>query len=272
MTIISVKEIPILPSGKYKHREILLKCDECYVEYNCQYSKSRSLKSELHFCSIQCSSKSMSAGILSKKTHDKLIEKYGSSYVETESFKKEREKTWISKYGVKNILSSPEIQEKIKNTNLEKYGREVYAGGDDWESKLDRDEIVRKAWLTKIKNGTCSKSAPEERLAIILEKEFGEDNIRRQVLMIKQWIDFYVVSLDLYIQIDGIYWHGLNRDLDIIKLGKTSQDQKIYKQILRDEKLNEYMKISNKKLVRITDSKIKNSSDTEILDIIITGK
>jgi hypothetical protein len=271
MTIISVKEEPILPSGKHKHREILLKCDECGVEYFCKYKKDRALKSELHFCSKKCSSKSMSDGLLNKRTHDELIKKYGSSYVETEMFKKEREETWLTRYGVKNILSSLEIQEKIKSTNLERYGREVYAGGDDWESKLDRDDIARKAWLTKIKNGSCSKSAPEERLATILEKEFGKENIHRQILTIKQWIDFYIVSLDLYIQVDGIYWHGLNRDLEIIKLGKTSQDQKIYKQILRDEKLNDYMKNNNKKLVRITDLKIKNSSDAEILDII-TGK
>jgi hypothetical protein len=268
MTILSIKEIPILPSGKYKHREILLKCDECGIEYTRPHSKNRDLKSELHFCSKRCSDKSITDGALRQKSVNTMNVKYGSSYVKTKKFKVEREETFLRKYGVKSILNSPEIKQKIRKSNLEKYGQEVYAGSDDWESKLDRIEIARKAWLTKIENGTCSKSAPEEKLFLLLESVFGKSDIKRQVRVIRRWIDFYIISIDLYIQVDGVYWHGLNRNIELIKLGKTSQDRKIYKQILRDQKLNQYMKDNNFRLVRLTDEQIKTYLPEDIIAIL----
>lgn len=268
MTIVCIEEQLIVSGGKNKRRKILLRCDECQKEYYCQYSKSRALKSKLHFCSKTCSSKSMSNGKLKQKTHDELRNKYGSSYVNTDKFKTEREELWLRRYGVKNILKAPAIREKIKQTNLKKYGREVYAGSDDWESKLDRGDIARKSWLTKIANGTCSKSLVEERINNILTTKFGEANVKRQVPLIGQWIDFEILIPNFYLQVDGVYWHGLNRDIDIIKQGTSSQDQKIYKQILRDEKLNEYMKNKNMVLLRITDETINLSSDEEIFKLI----
>ena len=86
--------------------------------------------------------------------------------------------------------------------------------------------------------------------------------------MIRQWIDFYIVSINLYIQVDGVYWHGLNRSLKEIRLQKTSQDKKIYKQILRDRKLNKYMKKEQLRLVRITDDEISEKTDNEIILLI----
>ena len=122
--------------------------------------------------------------------------------------------------------------------------------------------------MTKIKNGTCSKSNPEEYLYEILLHFFTESDIQRQVPVIRQWVDFYIKSINLYIQVDGIYWHGLNRDLETIKLGKTTQDKKIYKQILRDEKLNKYIKDNNISLLRITDEELKSFTKEQIITII----
>jgi len=85
---------------------------------------------------------------------------------------------------------------------------------------------------------------------------------------VKKWIDFYIPSIDLYIQVDGVYWHGINRPKEDIALQKTSQDIKIYKQILRDEKLNQYMKENKFKLLRITDEQINNMSDEAIINYI----
>jgi very-short-patch-repair endonuclease len=265
MTII--KLIEYSSTRKYKKRDITLKCDECHKIYDCESRyKIRAIKSELHFCSKDCSKQSFSSGKLKQKANKKLIEKYGSFYVQTREFKKQQKEQCLQQYGVESRLEAKEILEKIKQTCLEKYGKETFVGSDVHKSKLDYDAIAQKAWKTKIKNGTCSKSKIEERIAQILDS----NNIKyeRQVPKIKQWIDFYLISMDLYIQIDGVYWHGLNRPIEIIAEGNTSQDKKIYKQVLRDNKLNQYMKNNGLNLLRITDEQINKMSDDDVLNYI----
>jgi len=242
-------------------------CDDCGLIFDHKFN-SRAKKSELHFCCKKCSNNSITNGRLRKSTDDGQFEKYGSIYVNSKEFKKKQEENCIINYGVKTIMASPLIQEKIRKTCKEKYGRETYTGTEDHKSKCDYKDIAQKAWNTKIKNGTCSKSKPEEKLFDIIKKNFGVDDIFRQISVIKQFVDFYIKSKDLYIQVDGVYWHGLNRKTKDIKLGKTRQDLKIYKQILRDRKLNKYMKNNNKKLIRITDEHIKKLSDADILKLL----
>jgi hypothetical protein len=276
MGLIKVEKVLIVGFKNKFTNKIHLQCDECGKEYICKlWNKARALnEGQLHFCSRQCLNlANRSDGILRKKTTQVLFDIYGTtSFFDTDEFKRQQEEFCLEKYGVKSRLESMFILEKIKETCLQKYGQETYAGSDDWESKIDRNEIVKKAWLTKIKNGSCSKSGPEEKLNEILVAKFGSDNVQRQVSMLRQWVDFYVLPLNLYIQVDGVYWHGLNRNIEIIKLGKTSQDKKIYKQILRDEKLNKYMKENNMKLIRITDDEIKSLTKEEILYILNAEK
>lgn len=132
------------------------------------------------------------------------------------------------------------LRNQFKQICLEKYDAECFAA-----SKVGRNKL----------NEVC------------LEK-FGQDNVERQVSVLRQWVDFYIKSIETYIQVDGVYWHGLNRDIEYIKQGNTSQDIKIYKQILRDQKLNEYMQENNLKIVRITDEQVKELSDEKILELI----
>lgn len=210
----------------------------------------------------------MSDGKLRDATVKTQIEKYGSIYIETDEFTEKQKSTFLDKYGVESVMSSPEIRKKIEGIFEEKYGRRSFTGSDEHKSKCDFNEIAQKAWATKIKNGSCSKSNPEEKLYSILVNEFGDSNVTRQVPVIKQWVDFHIPTLDLYIQVDGIYWHGLDRDIEIIKQGNTSQDRKIHKQILRDEELNLFMKENKMKLIRITDEQINKTSTEEIINLV----
>lgn len=151
---------------------------------------------------------------------------------------------------------------------MERYGRETYTGSADHQSKMDFKEIAQKAWITKIANGSCSKSLPEERLNSILVKEYGADAVSRQMPVIRQWVDFYLDPLTLFVQVDGTYWHGLNRPFEQIEAQKTTQDVKIYKQILRDRKLNAHMTENGLNIVRITDEQMIKMTDEEILNHI----
>ncbi len=63
-------------------------------------------------------------------------------------------------------------------------------------------------------------------------------------------IDFFVSTTLVYFQLDGVYWHGLDRP--IVKQTNTT----IQKTMLRDKKQIDWFQKNNKKLVRITDKQM----------------
>jgi very-short-patch-repair endonuclease len=272
MTIVKI-EIEEKTAGrnrKYQKKILYLKCDHCDDEYICpENTKIRACKMQNHFCSKSCSTKSLQNGLLRSKVECTLIEKYGvKGYVTASDFQNKSKKSCLDKYGVDHGMKTKEVKNRLRKICLEKYGKETFLGSDVWRSKVDHKDIARKAWLTKIKNGSCSTSRTEENLYLLLCDIFGADDIVRQVYIIRQWVDFYIKSLNLYLQLDGIYWHGLNRDISQIKNSNIRQDKKIYQNYLRDQKLNSYMKEKGLKMVRITDEFFNKSCKQDIVNLL----
>lgn len=272
MTVLDIEKIPVLFKGKPTKRsklKILLQCDECSKTYFSSHDKRRIFKMKHHFCSILCSRKSFVQGVIKEEIKKTCNEKYGADCFASSKIGRNKLNTaCLDSLGHISAFSNATVREKIKQTCLEKYGNETYTGSEDHQSKLNYTEIAQKAWQTKIKNGSCSKSEPEEKMFSILKKYFGNKNVDRQKNIINQWVDFYISSDKFYLQVDGVYWHGLNRPLKEIKLQKTSQDVKIYKQILRDKELNKYMKKNNLILIRITDEEVNKLKNNEIIQLI----
>lgn len=253
----------------YKKAKIELKCDHCNKIYMCpENQKTRAKKQEHHFCSKECVRDSNSKGLLKGKREKTMLERYGNkSFTATKEFQDKFTANCLKKYGVKSHLEVPEILNKIRATCLEKYGQEAFAGSEAHKSKLDYQEIVKKAWKTKLKNKRLKNisSKQEEGMYFLLCEEFGSKDIVRGQKILNQFVDFYIKSLDVYVQIDGIYWHGLNRPLEVIKNSNTRHDKKIYKQVLRDRQLNNYCQDKKIKLVRITDEEFDSMSSSELL-------
>lgn len=272
MTIIKIeiKETNAGKNRKYKKKTLHLRCDHCNIEYICSENvKVRALKAESHFCSKDCSTKSLQNGLLRSKVEHTLVKKYGvKGYVAASDFQSKSKKSCLDKYGVDHGMKTEEAKNKLKKVCLEKYGKETFLGSDSWRSKVDHKDIARKAWLTKIKNGSCSTSRTEEKLYQLLCDIFGNDDVTRQACIAKQWVDFYIRSLDLYLQLDGVYWHGLNRDINQIKNSNVRQDKKIYQNYLRDQKLNSYMESRGLKMIRITDEFFNKSCKQDIVNLL----
>lgn len=127
----------------------------------------------------------------------------------------------MKKYGVVSPLKSPIIAEKARKTNMNRYGgptpfqspmivdkiKETCLARYGVAHPLLSPEIKKKIYETTKKNG-FDKSNPEtaffEYLKAIDEKT--EHNVFHPVHFYK--IDFYMPKFDMWIQFDGVYWHG----------------------------------------------------------------
>ncbi len=114
--------------------------------------------------------------------------------------------TNLERYGVENPFQSESIKSKIKQTNLEEYGVEGYTQSQDYQSRLN--EIQSKINNTKSSNNTFNASKIEEEFAshldqnhIIYKRQYKSD-------LYPFNCDFYLPDYELYIEIQGSWTHG----------------------------------------------------------------
>lgn len=196
---------------------------------------------------------SLSSPIVREKIVKTTVERFGVKNSSHSSIVKQKialsnEKTCIERYGVKNVMYVDEVQIKqrnhAKNTLLQKY---------DVVNPMQLDDAKIKRHKTMKHNASFQKSKPEDLLFQILTTLFGD--VQRQVLMNSRWpIDFYVKSIDTYVQYDG-YWHGYKRgvirNINEVAEFKNKHDTIIHRKMLIDVEQNQWFSEQGLKLVRI---------------------
>lgn len=112
------------------------KCEKCDKIVKREYRKYLNNKDNHYFsCSSKCGSDKM------KLT---CLEKYGVEHVMyKEEFKNKLKETNIARYGTSNVFQSKSIKEKIKNTNLERYGCEHPMKSDKVKNKVKETNLER---------------------------------------------------------------------------------------------------------------------------------
>jgi len=182
------------------------------------------------------------------------LEKWGVSHPSQSSeIKEKKREAAVTRYGVDNVSQSEEVKASKRQTCQVRYGVENTFQSRTLMSKVDRAAAYRKRLDTMRRDGTVKKSLPEDRLYELLHSVFGD--VERQVIINDRWpIDFYVKSMDIYIQFDGVYWHGLDRPIDVIAKHKTSQDIIIHKKWLTDREQDTWFESNGLRLFRISDS------------------
>lgn len=111
----------------------------------------------------------------------------------------------------------------------------------------------------KVKNKYIS--GPETRLIDFLREHFPL--IKTQVRLHDQRIDAYIPECDVYIQLDGVYWHGLDEKLE--------RPNAVIRKMRKDMLLNG-MFIGSKrgpKLFRITDKQWEHLEETNTRELVI---
>ncbi len=125
-------------------------------------------------------------------------------------------KTNIEKYGVANGHDL-KVNEKIRQTSLKKYGTEHPWQSETIKQKSEQTKFERykdrhytnreKCWETTKKNGWY-KTSLEDRYFPLLKEKFP-DIIQHYVSDKYPFeCDFYITSLDIFIEFNGIWTHG----------------------------------------------------------------
>jgi len=158
---------------------------------------------------------------------------------------KKLKQTCLERYGIERPSKLKSIQEKVKETNLKKYGGTGFASkeinekiklkiiekyGVDNISKLE--EIKRKKIETEKINNTINSSKDEEKIYFLLRKVFKE--VKRQYIsdLYPFHCDFYIPELNLYIEYQGYWTHGKISEKDI--LGPYNENNKRHQKILNE--------------------------------------
>jgi hypothetical protein len=118
----------------------------------------------------------------------------------------------IKKYGYDSPIRIPEIKERIKQTNLKRYGVPYPSQNLEVRKKLSitnqSPEVKEKKYKALRKKEFFNSSAEENRFSEWLLKIDPKAQHHRWHPTVKFLIDFYSPKYDLWIQFDGVYWHG----------------------------------------------------------------
>jgi len=261
--------------------------------YDCDHCHKRFIKGrfseKFRFCSRDCLNESQRSGVVKIEKEKHFMQKYGSKNpYGAKSVIDARKAKSIEKYGVENPsqrpdvkikkaatftkhyettnnFGRPEVREKTVKTLLERFGSVAPTTHPSVKIKLRSPEVLAKRFASLKKNGSIMSSKPERRLVKMLQEVHG-DVINH--LTVNKWsIDAYVPSTSTYVQLDGIYWHGLDRPLDVIhqRASKGSAiDAEILNKVKRDRDADVWFSQQCLRLVRVTDVEVNVMNDEQL--------
>jgi hypothetical protein len=227
-----------------------------------EHCKEKSKQTSLERYGVAYPTQSSEIREKSKQTN---LERYGVENVfASECAKNKIKETMVKHHGVENPSQSEEIKLKKKRLFLKKYGVEHPFQSKEVKEKIDYNKNWQKSHQTKKLNGAYKTSKIENGFYEELVKIFGVENVERCVLVQNKEIDFYIRTINLYVELDGVYWHGLDRPIEQIELLKSKRDAIILRHYSTDRDLESYAKSNGMKLLRITDKEYKKWLKTKL--------
>ena len=122
-----------------------------------------------------------------------------SQSLKSKEVQEKMKQTCIERYGETSVLAVPHIAEKMRQTNFKRHGDRNYNNKD-------------KEYETRRKNNTLGlfETSPEKKLYSLLCLEYGKENVIKQYRT-KEYpfkADFYISCLNCYIEYNGFWTHG----------------------------------------------------------------
>ena len=172
---------------------------------------------------------------------------------------------------MKEVCARSEVRERRSRMMKEACGRPDVR--ERRRLSQDSPKAHMKRHETMKRNGSYGKkmTKPEKAFQEYLHDRFGCDDIEYQKFINRWPIDFYIKSLDAYIQVDGVYWHGLDRSVEEIQMFRSPRDRAIWAKMQTDKKQDEWFKAVGMKLFRINENDVL-SSNFATLDLNLSIK
>lgn len=181
---------------------------------------------------------------LREKFESTMLSTYGVEHpMQSQDILEERERRCVCAYGVTHPSKLDSTKKKMKSTWLKTLGVDNPMKSDVVKAKFDFSKSYRKRIETLKKRGQLWTSKPERELYDFLCEIFK--CVDSQVWYSGYSIDLYVNEIETYVQLDGVYWHGL--------MGDEHINEQIKKTVTRDAYLNKLVELDDIKLYRITD-------------------
>lgn len=153
-----------------------------------------------------------------------IRERYGVEYImQNKEIKQRIKKTNLERYGVENIFQLPEIKQKAREAFFKKYGTQNVCDVEEFREKANegrarwrqspeypekRKLMTEHNWETRRRNGTYNTSKTENKIFELLKQKFVDVKREYKSELYPFHCDFYIPSLDLYIEYQGDWSHG----------------------------------------------------------------
>ena len=148
------------------------------------------------------------------------IERYGSDwYFQSEEYKNKVKSSNLEKYGSEWYIQSSDFKNKAKDTLIEKYGYDNYTKSDEskerYKNKEYVDQIKMKMKTTNLKkygveyyNHKTNMIVSKDTIYELLSNRFPDIIRQYRSSLYPYNCDFYIPSLDIYIEYQGNWTHG----------------------------------------------------------------
>lgn len=175
--------------------------------------------------------------IIKAKSKETIRKHFGVEHqLHSEAIRKKIIETNKERYGTEWVIKSEYFQEKAKESCIEHFGVDNYFKSQQSIDASHSKEAIEKCIASKRKNKTLNTSKPEDEVYEMLVEQFGFENVKRNYKSDSYpfLCDFYVTSLDLYIECNFHWTHGghafdINNQEDIDKVAKLkSRGTKYY--------------------------------------------
>lgn len=245
-------------------------CDYCHAKFEKKTNKIILARST-HYCNMTCFRHGNRAGGATDEVRKRTyFERYGVEHPmldASSSYRQKRDKTCLDRYGTTVPTKSTEVKSRTRVTNTERYGVPFPMMNSDVKARMiealkqnDMQAIAVKRLETMKRNGSFKKSRAEDKMyALLLERFEASDIERNRRPDGTAWpIDFYVKSIDTWIQVDGVYWHGIDGQIENHRQNATTDRRSkiiVYKWET-DKRQVAWFAERSMRLIRITDKDV----------------
>lgn len=175
----------------------------------------------------------------------------------------------LQKYGVENVMQRPDVQKKQMQTLEDRHGVTNGFLTPNARANMRSPEAQARRMATLVANGNHKKSDEEDDVIATLQAA-GLELIRWPMLTC--WsMDAVTLDGNAYIQSDGIFYHGLDRPMNVIEERRYMLDEAVLKKYKRDREQEAWFASDEtnpggKRLVRIVTGGVKVADERYFLD------